>query len=214
MELVVTELPRNRIKEALDLLCREFLDDPALVSWSLSAETRDKINHIILGDAIRFYQRFGTVWVALLDGEIVGVAVCVPPDLGAKRSLDYRVRNRLRGYITRARLVSVAQDASRRLFEGYVKAEKIHPKEPHWYPMFVAVDRRYQNRGYGAQLLKPMLDDADRRGLLTFSESPMPRNHSFFRKLGFTIGAPADLFRGAPPNYAMYRPAGSRGGQA
>jgi GNAT superfamily N-acetyltransferase len=204
MSLTVTELKRTQIREATELLCREFIDDPALLGYEPDPERRNQVGRVIFDDSLRFHHRFGTVWSALLDGELIGVAVCVPPQIG-KRSLEYRVRNRLRGILTRRRLMGVAPEATRKLFEGYAKAEKIHPAEPHWYPMFVAIDSRYHGRGYGTRMLEPMLREADRAGLLTFSESPIPRNHPFFRRLGFTIGAPAYLFPDAPPNYPMYR---------
>jgi GNAT superfamily N-acetyltransferase len=213
MSLAILELPRARIPDAVALLCREFIDDPALLAYEPEPERRNQVGRVIFGDSLRFHVRFGTVWSAMLDDELIGVAICVPPDLG-KRSLDYRIRNRLRGIITRRRLAGIAPEASRKLFEGYAKAEKIHPPEPHWYPMFFAIAARFQNRGYGTQLLQPVLSAADNAGLLTFSESPIPRNHSFFRRLGFTIGEPAFLFPDAPPNYPMYRKPGGASAHA
>jgi ribosomal protein S18 acetylase RimI-like enzyme len=77
--------------------------------------------------------------------------------------------------------------ASRRndLFEIIQQATQSHPREPHWYLPFVGVEPQHQCRGFGASLLRPMLQHCDAEQLPAYLESTNPRNVPFYESLGF-----------------------------
>ena len=58
-----------------------------------------------------------------------------------------------------------------------------------WYLSIVAVDPAAQGRGLGRQLLEPTIAEADRASVTCYLETFIPRNVSFYERLGFTIKA-------------------------
>ena len=203
--LDVVPLARGQIREAAGLLTRAFSDDPvAVVYMPDDPVARVRVAEIVLTDALRFHQRFGTVFAAMHDRQLIGAAVCVPPAL-RRPSLHYRLRNRARGLLSRRRIEGLVPDVAEKLFVGYANAERAHPAEPHWYPMFVCIAPEHQGRGYGSQLLAPVLGMADETQTLTFAETPFPRNYPFFERLGFEIGEEVAPFPDAPPLRFMRR---------
>ncbi len=200
----VEALSRAEISEAVNFLCREFQNDPCTVVYTPEIDRRLRLLKIIFSDSVSFYYRFGNVFVGKLGGVIIGIAVCVPPDSG-RRSLNYRIRNRLRGMLTKRRLDALSPDLSAKMFEGYATADSHHPAEPHWNPMFVAIASGFQRKGYGVRLLTPMLRHADANGVSCFVETPFESNLGFFRKLGFELRSEAVFFRGVSPNFIMIR---------
>lgn len=89
-----------------------------------------------------------------------------------------------------AELINIVQrtvHASRQndLFELIQQMGGFHPQAPHWYLPFVGVEPMYQNRGLGAQLLRPILERCDRERLPAYLESTNPRNILFYESLGF-----------------------------
>jgi GNAT superfamily N-acetyltransferase len=80
-----------------------------------------------------------------------------------------------------------------------------HPREPHWYLPLIGVEPAYQNRGYGAALLRRALEVCDREGLPAYLESSNPMNIPLYERHGFrTIGT---IQAGSSPAlYPMLRP--------
>ncbi len=60
-----------------------------------------------------------------------------------------------------------------------------HPDETHWYLNAIAVRRGRQGAGLGAQLLEPMLEEADAAHTSVYLDSSNPRNLSFYYRHGF-----------------------------
>jgi ribosomal protein S18 acetylase RimI-like enzyme len=70
--------------------------------------------------------------------------------------------------------------------------ERRHPTEPHWYLAVLGIDPAFQGRGLGPRLVAPVLDRCDAERLLCWLESANPKNHGFYRRLGFEV---ADVHR-------------------
>ena len=60
-----------------------------------------------------------------------------------------------------------------------------HPDETHWYLNAIAARRGRQGAGLGAQLLEPMLEEADAAHTSVYLDSSNPRNLSFYYRHGF-----------------------------
>jgi GNAT superfamily N-acetyltransferase len=91
------------------------------------------------------------------------------------------------------------------LLQGIHALEAHHPPQPHWYLAFVGVEPDKQGRGVGAQLLAPVLDEADRMAQLCYLETPFPATHNFYRSLGFHQDKVLDCFVGAPTMTSFLR---------
>ncbi|MEM7093920.1 MAG: GNAT family N-acetyltransferase [Actinomycetota bacterium] len=59
------------------------------------------------------------------------------------------------------------------------------PEEPHWYLTILGAVPERQGEGLGGRVLAPMIERCDRLGMATYLESSNPRNHSFYRRLGY-----------------------------
>ncbi|MBY6159481.1 GNAT family N-acetyltransferase [Mameliella alba] len=58
-----------------------------------------------------------------------------------------------------------------------------------WYLSILGLRAECQGRGLGAQLVRPVLADADASGAATFLETFTPRNMGFYERLGYrTVG--------------------------
>ena len=91
------------------------------------------------------------------------------------------------------------------VFRGFGELQAHHPKEPHWYLAFVGVDTDMQGQGIGTDLLAPVLRQADHTGTLCYLETPFPRTHAFYRRLGFEITDELHIFEGTPPVWTLVR---------
>ena len=82
--------------------------------------------------------------------------------------------------------------------QGFAALEHVHPCAPHWYLAFVGIEPAIQSRGIGRALLAPVLEKADRTNTLCYLETPFPRTHAFYERLGFTRNGEHRPFVGAP----------------
>lgn len=55
-----------------------------------------------------------------------------------------------------------------------------------WYLSILGILPAYQNRGFGANLVTPVLEITDRLGVPTYLETFTPRNEPFYQRLGYT----------------------------
>ena len=94
------------------------------------------------------------------------------------------------------------------LFQAFAATQGLHPHAPHRYLFFVGVDPALQGKGNGARVLAPVLESADRTGTLCYLETPFPRTHAFYRRLGSEIATESHPFVGAPPRWTMIRKPG------
>jgi ribosomal protein S18 acetylase RimI-like enzyme len=83
--------------------------------------------------------------------------------------------------------------------------EKLEPRDPHWYLAMIGVDPSLQGRGIGAQLMQPVLDEADRDGLLAYLESSNPLNVPWYEKFGFHVTGELPLAKDGPVLHLMTR---------
>ncbi len=61
-----------------------------------------------------------------------------------------------------------------------------------------------QSRGIGRALLAPVLKIADATNALCYLETPFPRTHEFYERLGFVRHAEHSPFIGAPQGVVTF----------
>jgi ribosomal protein S18 acetylase RimI-like enzyme len=186
-------LEESRVDDAVDILVRAFKDDPILTFYFHAPSRRVMAFRTFFGDIVRGHMKFGHVYAALVDYQVVGVAVWRPPG-----EEDESLHGRLRGLCTHLWLRLLFPRTSSELFRGFQENKRLHPQEPHWYLFFMGVDKDLQGRGIGSRLLTPVLELADRSQTLCYLETPFPKTHIFYQRLGFEIKEESYVFRGAP----------------
>jgi GNAT superfamily N-acetyltransferase len=135
----------------------------------------------------------GHVYAAHDDRNLIGVAAWKPPDAPEPDAAAQRAAAR------QLRVVRMMfPRASQGLFDGFAALEHFHPRAPHWYLAFVGIEPAIQGRGIGRVLLTPVLKIADQTNTCCYLETPFPRTHAFYERLGFARHAEPNPFVGAP----------------
>ena len=197
---VITPLSAEHVRAATDVLLRAFADDPILTFYLNEPRRRTLAYRAFFGDAIYAHRRFGHVYTALRDQQVVATAVWQPPHAGPSTLWE---RLHTWGAMLTVRTLFPRMAAG--MFQGFAATQALHPHAPHWYLFFVGVDPALQGKGIGARVLTPVLESADRTGMLCYLETPFPRTHAFYRRLGFEIASESHPFVGAPPLWTMIR---------
>ena len=64
--------------------------------------------------------------------------------------------------------------------------QKIYAPEPHCYLQSIGVRPGYQGQGLASGLVRPFLDEADSRGISSYTETMTPSNVGLYEHFGFT----------------------------
>lgn len=193
MNVRVGRLTSSQCSVASNLLARAFAEDP-IITWFLYGRLRRRIAFPA------FFRAFleemlpgGHVYAAHDDRKLIGVAAWLPPDAPEP---DTKVRRSAARH--RALVRVLFPRTSTNLFEGFAAMEQFHPADPHWYLAFVGVEPTIQSHGVGEALLTPVLKIADQTQTLCYLETPFPRTHKFYGRLGFMRQREVSPFIGAP----------------
>ena len=198
----VVPLQFAQIRVTAEVLARAF-DDSPIMRYLLPKERARTIGmraFFIAGlvDA----HKHGEAWGAIVDGEIVGAGVWLPPG-----SYPPNSRRQTRQLF---HLLTVAPVAMGSLFKSlkYLRAvEAEHPKAEHWYLETLGVDPAHQGRGYGNRLLDAVLSRTDEAGFPTYLETDKERNLAYYARHRFAETGKIIPMEGAPPTWTMWRDA-------
>lgn len=83
--------------------------------------------------------------------------------------------------------------------------EKVHPTEPHYYLEIIGTDPAHQGKGFGSQLMTPVLERADREGVGAYLESSKESNVPFYSRFGFKVTRELQHRRNGPTMWLMWR---------
>jgi GNAT superfamily N-acetyltransferase len=104
---------------------------------------------------------------------------------------------------------SVGEEASDRLASYNAAIAAASPTEPHWYLGVLATRPRCQRGGRATAVLTPILEQADRLGIMCCLETSTPENRGFYERRGFTEVTPM-LLPGGPVTWWLTRAGTSR----
>lgn len=132
-----------------------------------------------------------------VSDDLTGAALWSPPGNWQMRPLQ-----QLRLAPSYVRLLGLRRlsDANR----GFAAIERGHPDEPHWYLSVLAVSPSRQRSGIGRSLVEPMLERAERDGVVTSLETFRQENVPYYERFGFVVSYEETIPNG-PHMWAMVR---------
>ncbi len=83
--------------------------------------------------------------------------------------------------------------------------EKNHPREPHYYLVFIGVAPECQGEGRGSILMHPVLQRCDAEGIPAYLEASSPSSRGLYERHGFAVTEEVRVTRSAPPMWRMWR---------
>jgi GNAT superfamily N-acetyltransferase len=185
----------HEVEPVAQALARAFLDDPHF-RWIVRDEDK-RLRRMERGFAT-FVRR---IWLphdeSFVHERLIGAALWMPPD-SWHQSLFEQLR-------LLPEIVAAARGATPRLLKATTWMEKRHPREPHWYLPAIGMTPAWQGRGYGAALLRPMLERCDAERMPAYLEASTPRNRALYERHGFELIEEGRYARDAPPLFRMWR---------
>lgn len=92
-----------------------------------------------------------------------------------------------------------------RLLRALTFIERKHPRDRHWYLPVIGVAPTWQGRGYGAALLRPVLERCDLDRVPAYLEASSPRNRTLYGRHGFEVVEECSYANDGPPLWRMWR---------
>jgi GNAT superfamily N-acetyltransferase len=203
-EPTVRQATAADIKPLAMVMARAFYADPPFM-WILpNAATRLERNRRFFVTVSREALPRGGVDVVLVDNQIAGAAIWLPPGPGSSRTSSSRTGDQVRV------LAGLARAFGRRIGAAMAIStamSRVHPREPHWYLFAIGIDPSRQGTGLASELLRPRLAECDRAGMPAYLEASKPASVPLYQHFGFERSGDMELPAGAPPLTPMWRPA-------
>ncbi|HMQ29745.1 MAG TPA: GNAT family N-acetyltransferase [Chloroflexaceae bacterium] len=92
------------------------------------------------------------------------------------------------------------------IFSRFEALQRRHAPEPHYYLSIVGVVPGAQGRGLASALIRPVLAQADARGLTAYTETMTPENVPLYQHYGFVVREEAPVAAGELRIWALQRP--------
>ncbi len=194
----IRALTPDHLDAAVDVLARGFLDEPGNVALLPDAGSRATMlqvgSRLELGRAMPL----GTVHVALVDGDIGGVAIWHPPGRGAGslaglgqavvRSLP-ALPSLLRPVPRKASVLLRHSPGALPLVLARHRAVARASAGTSWHLAFLATAPEFRGHGLARSLLDRQLHRCDQDGTPAWLETTDPVNPPIYRRFGFeTVG--------------------------
>lgn len=184
------------VEPVTQALAQAFEDDPHF-SWIIRDDAK-RLRRLQRGFAL-FTRR---IWLPQNEGftheKRVGGALWMPPG-------TWHV-----SLLAQLRLmpgtIGILRGDSARLLRALNFIERKHPRSPeHWYLPIIGVAPAWQGRGFGAALMRPVLERCDRDGVPAYLEASTPRNRALYERQGFEVIEECSYAGDGPPMWRMWR---------
>jgi ribosomal protein S18 acetylase RimI-like enzyme len=178
----LTLLKREQIGPASEMLTRAFFNDSKLTYVLPDEDIRKEKGRHLFSFELRYGMNYGNVYAT--SPGLEGVAVWLPSERSeitfwrAMRSGGMGLQKGL-GKDTMKRLLAFSDQV-----DAY---HKKHAPAPHCYLFFIGVDPRFQGKGYGGKLLRPLLDRMDKKNLSCYLNTQNEKNIGLYEHFGFSV---------------------------
>ena len=196
-------LTEQELTDAARVASRAFYDDSYFRYLFPDDAVRARVQPMIFRTQLKHIGPQGKLaTIRDANGEIVGVSAWTPPGAWppSLRVQLAQLPGSLRAFFRQLSALRIVGTYLRTLL-------KVHPKEPHWYLMLLAVDPSYQGRGAGSMLVEHGLSVADIEGVGAYLETQKEENLAYYRRFGFELSQTLNPVAGGPPYYTMWRAA-------
>jgi GNAT superfamily N-acetyltransferase len=177
-------------------LARAFYDDPHF-RWFVREDNRRMA--VLERGFATFMSR---IWLRQDEGytheRLIGAALWMPPNTWHMGPLAQ--------LLLLPTIVHNLRADTPRLLKALAFIEKKHPREPeHWYLPIIGVTPAWQGRGYGAALLRAVLDRCDSDQVPAYLEASSARSRVLYERNGFKAVEECRYAADGPPLWRMWR---------
>jgi GNAT superfamily N-acetyltransferase len=176
-------------------LARAFYDDPLLGHWVGQDQSR-RMRRLERG--FELYMR--RIWLrhdeCYTTDRLIGGAMWMPPSTWHLNTLQQL-------WLLPPMAAALGRDLPR-LLRLLNAVEAKHPDDPHYYLPVIGVEPEWMGRGFGAALLRPILERCDRERTPAYLEATSPRCRALYERHGFEVVEEMTV-RDSPPFWPMWR---------
>ncbi len=200
MKIKIRALQKEDRPQALEALGKDFATNPAtLAIFRGKPEAARRMMQV--GSASRFKYLPGQIFVAELDGQVVG-AMRIVEWPGCQTSLfqSLKMMPSMLGALGGLGPLMRAM----KMLEAWKKHD---PKKPHWHLDPLGVAPEFQGKGIGSKMMHFYCEIIDKKGIEAYHETDRPENVPFYERFGFKVVG-EEIINGAK-NWYLLRPARS-----
>jgi ribosomal protein S18 acetylase RimI-like enzyme len=200
------QVSKTEIDKAQSVLTEAFANDP-FIQYLMGR------NHYELKKASLFHEfvinyalKYGMVLATSDNFE--GVAVWLPP--GRKEFTMWKSINA--GVISLAKIEGI--NFKKRMqffnrFRGYgnysAALHKKYSSSPNWHLLEIGIADKYRGKGFASKLLRPILDELDKKELHCYLETHNLVNIEIYKHFGFNVVMEGKLPNSEKPHWSMLR---------
>lgn len=172
-----------KYQEMSQALYEALKDDPFYIAIERSIDDREHATHKMLkyfDYSIYESQKYGEILIP--EGNAYGVSVWTKPvtdDAEAKRAKEKKAFLLLE-------LGENALDTYNKIVDFMSDKAKPLICSKAWYLSIVGILPKHQGKGYGSNLITPVLSQTDQLDVPTYLETFTPRTKKFYRQLGYS----------------------------
>jgi GNAT superfamily N-acetyltransferase len=192
-----------QLDSAADVFASSHAEYPAWRHVFPDPGQRERALRVFFAATVRDALPFGAVDAAVADGQVLGIAVWLPPG-----GFPWSLARKLRSTPAMLGVLRAAPGRFPMFARLGANTERFHPTYPHWNLETLGVRREAQGRGIGTRLMPRGLARADQAGLPCYLTTAKRENVDFYERFGFAVASDAlPLAPGGPTHWGMRRPA-------
>ena len=178
----ILRFDKSNIDLAGKVCTKAYFEDP-LFCWFFPeiSKRRKNLSHLF-NVGFRYTLKYGEVYAT--SSNIEGVASWLPYD---KSSISFEQMIRF-GFLNLILKAGIKNLKKMNVYDKFCKKKhKQHANFPHCYLYNIAVDPKYQGKGYSRKLLSPMLARLDEKNLPCYLETQIEKNVSIYQHFEFDV---------------------------
>ena len=200
--VAIVPLSNDQVASAGHVFASSHADYPSWRAVFPDRRQRERALRVLFEATVRDALPFGAVDAAVTNGQVLGIAVWLPPG-----RFPWSASRKLRAAPAMLGVLRAAPGRFRLFARLGASAERFHPTYPHWNLETLGIRQEAQRRGIGSRLMAPGLARADHAGLACYLTTARQENLGFYERFGFAVADGAlPLVPGAPTHWGMRRP--------